>query len=140
MKYGGYANNIAHINLSKGELAYQPIPEDWPRKYIGGRGFGDRYVFENGPHVDPLSAENMICFMNGPLTLTEVNMSGRMAVVTKSPTAIMVAGQLRVCVGLDLMAWSSPAKLINPSMQIFMTKRLNSATPRQFGARVFTKQ
>jgi len=85
MKYGGYANNIAHINLSKGELSYQTIPEDWPRKYIGGRGFGVRYVFENGPHVDPLSAENMICFMNGPLTGTEVNMSGRMAVVTKSP-------------------------------------------------------
>jgi aldehyde:ferredoxin oxidoreductase len=85
MKYGGYANNIAHIDLSKGELSYQPIPEDWPRKYIGGRGFGDRYVFENGPHVDPLSPENMLCFMNGPLTGTEVNMSGRMAVVTKSP-------------------------------------------------------
>ena len=85
MNYGGYANNIAHINLSKGELSYQPIPEDWPRKYIGGRGFGVRYVFENGPHIDPLSPENMLCFMNGPLTGTEVNMSGRMAVVTKSP-------------------------------------------------------
>jgi len=44
-----------------------------------------KYVFENGPTVDPLSPENKLCFMNGPLTGTETNMSGRLAVVTKSP-------------------------------------------------------
>ncbi|MFO3797780.1 MAG: aldehyde ferredoxin oxidoreductase family protein, partial [Anaerolineales bacterium] len=37
------------------------------------------------PQVDPLSPDNILCFMNGPLTGTEVNMSGRMAIVTKSP-------------------------------------------------------
>ena len=38
-----------------------------------------------GPTVDPLGPDNLLCFMNGPLTGTEANMSGRMAVVTKSP-------------------------------------------------------
>jgi aldehyde:ferredoxin oxidoreductase len=85
MALGGYANRIAHIDLTKGEVDYQPIPEDWARKYIGARGLGVRYVFENGPQVDPLSPENILCFMNGPLTGTDANMSGRMAVVTKSP-------------------------------------------------------
>jgi aldehyde:ferredoxin oxidoreductase len=33
----------------------------------------------------PLSPDNLLCFMNGPLTGSEANMSGRMAVVTKSP-------------------------------------------------------
>ena len=33
----------------------------------------------------PLGPDNLLCFMNGPLTGTEANMSGRMAVVTKSP-------------------------------------------------------
>src|ERR671938_1686952 len=35
--------------------------------------------------VDPLGPDNLLCFLNGPLTGTEANMSGRMAVVTKSP-------------------------------------------------------
>jgi aldehyde:ferredoxin oxidoreductase len=35
--------------------------------------------------VDPLSPDNILCFMNGPMTGSEANMSGRMAVVTKSP-------------------------------------------------------
>ncbi|MBE0408631.1 MAG: aldehyde ferredoxin oxidoreductase family protein [Anaerolineales bacterium] len=85
MALGGYANRIAHIDLTKGEVDYQPIPEDWARKYIGARGLGVRYVFENGPQVEPLSPDNILCFMNGPLTGTDANMSGRMAVVTKSP-------------------------------------------------------
>lgn len=85
MELGGYANRLAHVDLSAGKVEYKPIPEDWARKYIGGRGLGVRFVFENGPTVDPLSPDNLLCFMNGPLTGSEANMSGRMAVVTKSP-------------------------------------------------------
>lgn len=85
MELGGYANRLAHIDLTAGKVEYKPIPEDWARKYIGGRGLGVRFVFENGPTVDPLSPDNLLCFMNGPLTGSEANMSGRMAVVTKSP-------------------------------------------------------
>lgn len=85
MTLGGYAGRIAHIDLSKGKIEYQPIPEEWALKYIGGRGLGVKYVFENGPGVEPFSPDNILCFMNGPMTGTEANMSGRMAVVTKSP-------------------------------------------------------
>ena len=85
MDLGGYAHRIAHIDLSTKKIDYKPIPEEWALKYIGGRGLGVKYVFENGPEVDPLSPKNILCFMNGPLTGTEANMSGRMAVVTKSP-------------------------------------------------------
>lgn len=76
MALGGYANRIGHIDLSQGKVAYEPIPEDWARKYIGGRGLGVKYVFENGPQVEPLSPDNILCFMNGPLTGSEANMSG----------------------------------------------------------------
>ncbi|MBP1701741.1 MAG: Aldehyde ferredoxin oxidoreductase [Chloroflexi bacterium] len=85
MTLGGYADRVAHIDLTTGSIKYDSIPEDWKRKYIGARGIGDKYVFENGPQVEPLSPENILCFMNGPLTGTEVNLSGRMAIVTKSP-------------------------------------------------------
>ncbi len=85
MELGGYANRVAHIDLSKGKVEFKPIPEEWALKYIGGRGLGVKYVFENGPTVDPLSPENILCFMNGPLTGSEANMSGRLAITTKSP-------------------------------------------------------
>lgn len=85
MVLGGYANNLAHIDLTHRVVEYKPIPENWALKYIGARGLGVRFVFENGPQVEALSPENLICFMNGPLTGSEANMSGRMAVVTKSP-------------------------------------------------------
>jgi aldehyde:ferredoxin oxidoreductase len=85
MELGGFANNLAHIDLSAGSVDYKGIPEDWARKYIGARGLGVRYLLENGPEVEPLSPDNLLCFMNGPLTGTAANMSGRMAIVTKSP-------------------------------------------------------
>ncbi len=40
--------------------------------------------------MDPFSPDNILCFMNGPLTGTDVNMSGRLAVVTKSPPTVTV--------------------------------------------------
>ncbi len=81
----GFANRVAHVDLSAGKVEFKPIPEEWAIKYLGGRGLGDKYVFENGAKVDPLSPENLLVFMNGPLTGSEANMSGRMAICTKSP-------------------------------------------------------
>ncbi|MBI4674700.1 MAG: aldehyde ferredoxin oxidoreductase family protein [Chloroflexi bacterium] len=85
MQLHGYANRLARIDLTTRTVEYEPIPEEWALKYIGARGLGDKFVFENGPAVEPLSPDNLLCFMNGPVTGTEANMSGRMAVVTKSP-------------------------------------------------------
>ncbi|GAB4454100.1 MAG: aldehyde ferredoxin oxidoreductase family protein [Anaerolineales bacterium] len=85
MALGGYADKVAWVDLTTGATEFKPIPEEYKRKYIGGRGVGVRFVFDNGPQVDPLSPDNILCFMNGPLTGSEANMSGRMAIVTKSP-------------------------------------------------------
>jgi len=82
---GGYAHKLARINLSTGQVEYfAPDPKDL-EMYVGGRGLGVKYVFENGPKVDPLGPDNLLCFMNGPLSGTRAKMSGRLAVVTKSP-------------------------------------------------------
>ena len=90
MALGGYANRVAWINLTTGEVEYKPIDEEDARKYIGGRGLGVKYVFDNGPEVEPFSEENILCIMNGPLSGTRVKMSGRLAVVTKSPLTYTV--------------------------------------------------
>jgi len=85
MKLGGFANHIGRVNLSTNKINYEGIPEDWARKYIGARGLGVRYMLEADPKADPLGPDNPLCIMNGPLTGTRINMSGRLAIVTKSP-------------------------------------------------------
>lgn len=85
MALGGYANQIVKIDLTTLSVKIDPVPEEWARKYIGARGLGVRYLFENGPKTEALSPDNLLCFMNGPLTGSEANFSGRMAIVTKSP-------------------------------------------------------
>ncbi len=70
MALGGYAGRVGNVDLTSGKVDYNPIPEEWARKYIGARGVGVRYVYEAGPTIDALSAENVLCFMNGPLTGT----------------------------------------------------------------------
>jgi len=85
MTLGGYANRLAHVDLTAGSVSYTPIDESLARKYIGGRGMGVKFVFDNGPKVEPFSPENLLCFMNGPVTGSPISLSGRLAVVTKSP-------------------------------------------------------
>ncbi|MFQ6001275.1 MAG: aldehyde ferredoxin oxidoreductase family protein [Anaerolineae bacterium] len=85
MKLGGYANRLARINLTDGQVRYEEIEEESARKYIGGRGLGVKYLLDNGPRVEPLSPKNILCIMVGPLTGTDVKLSGRICVVTKSP-------------------------------------------------------
>jgi len=82
---GGFQDCVGRVDLSSGEVAYESIDEEDATKYIGARGLGVKYVFEQGPDVDPLGPENLLAFMNGPLTGTQVTMSGRLAVCTKSP-------------------------------------------------------
>ncbi len=85
MQLGGYANRVARVDLSAREIGYEEIDEEDARKYIGGRGLGVKYVFDNGPDVDPLGPDNLLCFFVGPITGTDANMSSRLAIVTKSP-------------------------------------------------------
>jgi aldehyde:ferredoxin oxidoreductase len=76
---------VARINLSDGAVAYERINPEYYKKYIGGRGMGVRFVYDNGMDVDPLSPDNLLCVMTGPLTGTDAKMSGRLCVVTRSP-------------------------------------------------------
>ncbi|MFB6221186.1 MAG: aldehyde ferredoxin oxidoreductase family protein [Halolamina sp.] len=82
---GGFQDRIAEVDLSAGRVDYRGVDDEDAQKYIGARGLGVKELFEAGPDVDPLSPENRLCFMNGPLTGTQTVMSGRIAVVTKSP-------------------------------------------------------
>ena len=93
---GGYAHRIARIDLSTGQVEYfAPDPKDL-EMYVGGRGLGVKYVFENGPQVDPLGPENLLCIMNGPLSGTRAKMSGRSS-ATNIPRSTMGRPATTVC-------------------------------------------
>jgi aldehyde:ferredoxin oxidoreductase len=85
MELRTFGQTIVHVDLTRGQSHVRPAPAEWLRRFIGGRGLGVRYVLEAGADVDPLSPENVLCFLNGPLTGSEANMSGRWACVTRSP-------------------------------------------------------
>ncbi|ARS89498.1 aldehyde ferredoxin oxidoreductase family protein [Natrarchaeobaculum aegyptiacum] len=82
---GGFQDRVGRIDLSEGTVDYESIDDEDAEKYIGARGLGVKYVFEQGTDVDPLGPDNLLAFMNGPLSGTQTTMSGRIAVCTKSP-------------------------------------------------------
>jgi aldehyde:ferredoxin oxidoreductase len=82
---GGFQDHVARVDLSAGGVRYEGIDGEDAKKYIGARGLGAKYVFDQGPDVDPLGPDNLLAFMNGPLSGTQTTMSGRIAICTKSP-------------------------------------------------------
>jgi len=87
-----YAKKLLRINLSKNSFSIEDIPEEKIKKFLGGRGLGTKYLFDEiSPDVDPLSPENKLIFVTGPLTGTMAPTGGRYMVVTKGPLTGTVA-------------------------------------------------
>jgi len=81
---GGWTGKLLRVDLTTGQSKIEPIPDEWLREYMGGRGLADRYLYEEmDPTVDPLSPENKLIFATGPLTGTPVPCGARYMVVTK---------------------------------------------------------
>ena len=82
----GWTGKILRIDLTKGNCSVEDLPSGLARDYIGGRGLGDRILFDEiDPTIDALSPENKLIFATGPLTGTGVPAGGRFVVVGKSP-------------------------------------------------------
>ena len=81
---GGYQGKILRVNLTNGDVKVEDINEEWAKKYIGGRGYGTRIIYEEvDPKIDPLSEKNKVVIATGPLDGTLAPSSGRVMVVTK---------------------------------------------------------
>ena len=83
---GGYKNRILEVDLSNSSMSITDIPNEDKRRFIGGSGvaaklFLDRFNYK----VDPLSPDNPLIIMNGPLTGTTLPGTSRFAVCGKSP-------------------------------------------------------
>ena len=82
----GYTGKVLRVDLSNEKITTEPINREWTKSFIGGKGLGARYLFEElKPGVDPLSPDNVVMIWTGPLVGTMVPLTSRYAVVTKSP-------------------------------------------------------
>ncbi|MHA1652347.1 MAG: aldehyde ferredoxin oxidoreductase family protein [Candidatus Helarchaeota archaeon] len=82
----GYMGKILRVNLSAGSFKIEDLDEEFARSYIGGSGFGTRFLYDEVPaETDPLSEANKIFFFTGPLVGTPAPSSGRFMVTSKSP-------------------------------------------------------
>lgn len=87
-----YSGKLLHIDLTNGTIKTETLPIDKAIKFIGGRGLGTKYLYDEGvATVEPLSPQNKLAFMTGPLTGTALPTGGRYMVVTKSPLTGMIA-------------------------------------------------
>ena len=82
----GYIGQILVADLTKNETSVLKIDKALAAKYIGGSGYAARLLYDSlDPTVDPLSPENMLVFMTGPLAGTQAPSTGRHVVCGKSP-------------------------------------------------------
>ena len=88
----GWIGKLLRVDLTTGKIATEALNEAWAHDYLGARGLGTRMMFDEvDPKVDPLSPQNKIMFVSGPLTGTLAPSTGRYNVVTKGPLTGTIA-------------------------------------------------
>ena len=82
----GIWGKLLEVDLTSGKTKDLPVPDGMMEKYLGGRGLGARLLFDLlPPGTHPLSPENVLLFLTGPLTGSTVTGTSKFVVVTKSP-------------------------------------------------------
>lgn len=78
---------LLRVDLSKGTFTRQEMPFEWFELYLGGKALGFYLALKEGlVTADPLSPENKLYILPGPLT-GFVAGGGATALVTKSPSS-----------------------------------------------------
>ena len=85
----GYFKRCLQVDLTSGSAERGELSEPFLERYIGGRGFGARLVWDNlREHdfkLDPLGPENLLVVAPGPFTGLYLPSSGKNSFVTISP-------------------------------------------------------
>ncbi|WP_227356369.1 aldehyde ferredoxin oxidoreductase family protein [Haladaptatus salinisoli] len=78
-------DRVLRVDLTAERVESEAVPEKWLRRYVGGKGVGARYLYEElSAGADPLGPENVLLFVRGPLS-GALPGEPRYAAVTKSP-------------------------------------------------------
>ncbi|MGA2368027.1 MAG: aldehyde ferredoxin oxidoreductase family protein [Dehalococcoidia bacterium] len=98
-----YAGSLLRVNLTKKSIDRENVNEDVRRAFIGGRGLGVKYLFDElRPGIDPLGPDNKLLLLTGPLAGTHALSFSRWIAMTKSP---LTGGIMRAVGGGDFGAW-----------------------------------
>jgi len=85
----GYFKKHLSVDLTKGSAGYLDLSDAFLEKYIGGRGFGAKLVWDNlrkhNFKIDPLGENNLVVIAPGPMTGVYVPSSGKNSFVAISP-------------------------------------------------------
>ncbi len=82
----GYHQKFLRVDLTNQKVLVEDLDESLLRKYVGGVGIEAKILYEEtSPETAPLSPENILIAVTGPLTGTGVPTSGRHHVVARSP-------------------------------------------------------
>jgi len=82
---GGYAGQVLDINLGSNEIQKIPLDPDFAKKFIGGKGFVAKILYEQlEATTDPISPENILIIAGGPVTGI-APASGRVTIGFRSP-------------------------------------------------------
>lgn len=82
----GFEGTILNVNLSNGSIIKSKIDEYIVRRYIGGSGLAAKlFINRVSPAVDPLSPDNVLFVVTGPVSGTNFPGSARFSVCSKSP-------------------------------------------------------
>ena len=88
----GWVGKILRVNLTQGSSRAEELPAELKHLFLGGRGLASKLLFDEvNPQVEPLSPENKLIFMTGPLTGTGAIGGASYVVVTKSPLTGSIA-------------------------------------------------
>lgn len=81
-----YQGKVLRVDLTKGELKTEILPENIYRKYLGGSSLASYFLLkELKKGVDPLGPENILVFTCSVITGTPVPGASRFTVAAKSP-------------------------------------------------------
>jgi len=83
---GGYVGKIARVNLTKNRMKTEKVEPSFAVKYIGGRGWGARLIWNEIPaHTDPLGPKNKLIIATGPLSGLLIPGAGKTSFAAISP-------------------------------------------------------
>lgn len=101
----GFTGKLLEVDLSSEKTRILELKEEIMRRFVGGRGLGAWLLWERlgdkWENVDPLSPENLLLFLTGPIT--GYYPGGRICATGKSPLSNGVVGStIGTELGLEL--------------------------------------
>jgi len=86
MEIGGYLGEVLRVDLSSGKTSAEDLSRSFIEKWVGGVGFGARYLYEEVPAgVKWSDPENRLILTTGPLAGSGVYGAGTFNVASKGP-------------------------------------------------------